>query len=289
MHRALELPANIDLSALSYFLFRQGVPHKITEESGKQVLWTASVQHGEAVEQFYRDWQSGVLELEAAPPRRGAEFGRIVKGIPWKDFPVTFLFLLACLVVAVLTQLGENYQSIARFTFVDFRIMNGYAYFASMKHTLSAGEYWRFITPIFIHFGILHLVFNSLMLYVLGGRIERLQGSLHLFGLVLVTGVLSNFAQFYSSDGASLFGGFSGVVYGLMGYCMVREKMDSRFQTGLPPAIYGFMLLWLAIGYTDILSSTLGKMANAAHLGGLVAGIGLGLLAGLLFRPRVEN
>ncbi|KEQ16667.1 rhomboid family intramembrane serine protease [Endozoicomonas numazuensis] len=288
MYRALELPAHKDLSALSYFLYRQGVPHRITEESGKQVLWTQNEQQGEAVEQFYQDWLSGELELEVAPPRKGPEVGSFFKSIPWKRFPFTFLILAVCLVVAVLTHLGENIQAISCFTFVDFKVSNGYLYFASLGYTLDSHEYWRLITPIFIHFGILHLVFNALMFYVLGGRIEMHQGGIHLLGLVMLTGVLSNFAQYAMSDGSVLFGGLSGVVYGLMGYSMVRERLDKSFYMGLPPAIYGFMIVWLVIGYTDILGSVLGQMANAAHLGGLVSGVVLGGLAALMFKSRIK-
>ena len=286
MHRALELPTQVDLSALSYFLYQQGLPHKITEESGKQVIWTPDSELGVVVQRVYEEWQSGQLELNEAPPRKGPELSRVLKKIPWKRFPFTLLLLVVCLMVAIFTQLGADYQAVSLLSFVKFQVANGYIYFTSLTHTLDTHEYWRLITPIFVHFGMMHLAFNAVMFYVLGKRIEYYQGGIHLLGLVLISGALSNFAQYYTSDGTSLFGGLSGVVYALLGYGLAREKMDKSFSMGLPPAIYGFMIFWLIIGYTDILGSLVGHMANAAHLGGLLSGIVLGALAGLLFKRR---
>ena len=289
MHRALEIPAHIDLSTLSWFLYQQGIPHKISEESGKQVLWTPGPEQSAQVVQVYQDWTSGDLELEKAPPRRGAEVSRIVGNIPWRLLPVTMITVVICLLVALFSKLGENFQTLAYLTFVDFRIADGYIYFARLSHTLSTHEYWRLLTPVFIHFGFLHLAFNLMMFYSISGRIERHQGGLHLAGLVVLTGCLSNYAQYHFSDGSSLFGGMSGVIYGLLGYGMIRERIDETFHMALPPAIYGFMIFWLILGYTDLLGPVLGKMANAAHLGGLLVGMALGLVSGLFFKSRLQQ
>ena len=287
MYRALVIPGEKDLSALSYFLYRQGIPHKITEESGRQVLWTASEDYAGVVRQVYDDWTAGSLNLESAPQRKGVELGNMFSSIPWRRFPCTMLFLIGCAVVALLTQLGENIQMVSHFAFVKIKVMGQYAYFANLEQTLAAGEYWRLLSPVFLHFGIVHLAFNGMWLFDLGRRIEYRQGSLHLFGLVTVTGLLSNFAQYWFGGETSLFGGFSGVIYGFLGYCLIREKMDPECSFGVPPAIYGFMLVWLVIGYTGILGVIgFGNMANAAHSGGLISGLLLGGLAGLLLRKN---
>ena len=284
MYRTLVLPGDKDLSALSYFLYRQGVPHKITEESGAQVLWTASEDYAGVVRQVYDDWNKGSLQLGQAPRRQGIELGNFFKSIPWRSFPCTVLFLLGCIIIAVLTQLGENIQMVSHFTFVKIKIAGQYAYFADLQQTLAAGEYWRLLSPVLLHFGILHLAFNSLWLFDLGRRIEYRQGSLHLFGIVMTTGLLSNVAQYWFGGAASLFGGFSGVIYGFLGYCLIREKLDPECQFGIPPAIYGFMMIWLVIGYTGILGVIgFGNMANAAHSGGLASGLLSGAISTLLF------
>ena len=287
MHRALDIAGTIDLSDLSFFLYKQGIPHKITEESGKLVIWTSSAETSQVVVSLYEQWRAGTLTLDSAPPRAGVNAGQMFRNIPWKHMPVTFLFIVACLVVGMITQMGTNWQTISWFSFVPFEVSRGYLYFGSLSMGLEQGEYWRLISPIFLHFGISHLVFNMLTLYIFGSRLEVRQGGLHLLGILVFTGFLSNVAQFLWGGDDTIFGGFSGVVYGLMGYCMLREKIDRTWQFGLPPLYYGIMLGWLVIGFTGILGSIgFGNMANAAHSGGLLAGCLLGVIAGFLFKAR---
>ena len=283
MFRALEIPGNIDLSSLSYFMYSQRIPHKISEESGRQVIWTVDAEQGELVRELFESWQRGELELAKAPPRRGLNPAGFVQHIPWRQFPFTIGFILICLVVAAITRLGNDWGMISKLSFAPFRLAGNYIYFGSLSMTLAQGEYWRLLSPVFIHFGFPHLTFNMLSLFIFGSRMEPRLGGLQLLGIILFTGLLSNFAQYYWGGVDAIFGGFSGVVYGLMGYCMIREKIEPQWQLGLPPMFYGFMLIWLVIGYTGILGAVgFGNMANAAHSGGLAAGVLLGAIAGIL-------
>ena len=143
-------------------------------------------------------------------------------------------------------------------------------------------EYWRLLTPVFLHFGALHIIFNLIWWWDLGGLIERTQSKMQLLGVFLATALLSNFAQ-YMSFGAG-FGGLSGVVYGLLGYIWLYPLVNPRVGFRINPAIVMFMVGWLVVGYSGILDSVLGKMANTAHLIGLLTGIFLGLVFGLLHR-----
>ena len=129
-----------------------------------------------------------------------------------------------------------------------------------------------------------------LSLYIFASRLEVRQGHMHILGIILFTGILSNMMQYYFSDQATLFGGMSGVVYGLMGYCFMREKVDHHWSFGLPPVYYGIMLIWLVLGFTDVFVYLgLGSMANAAHSFGLLAGGLLGTITGVLFKePNPE-
>lgn len=153
---------------------------------------------------------------------------------------------------------------------------------------LQSGEYWRLVTPIFVHFGVMHFVFNSLWLFVLGGRIERIAGPGHLLLLVLVSGIVSNFSQYYWS-GSAMFGGMSGVIYALLGYLWIRNLVAPHPMLEIPNEIIGFMLVWLLLCMSGVMTFLLGVgIANAAHLGGLLVGMLLGLLFGLVSRaaPR---
>lgn len=291
MHRALELPGDIDLSNLSYFLYTQGILHKVTEESGKQVIWTESEEKSRIVISLCQQWLSGDLELPTAPPRRGVNLTGFLESISWQRMPVTFLFIVACIVVALITRAGADWHATAWFSFVPFEVVNGYLYFGRLSMGLDQGQYWRLISPIFLHFGLTHLTFNMLSLYIFGSRLEIRQGGVHLLAIIVFTAVISNFSQYFWGGHDSIFGGFSGVVYGLMGYCMIREKVDRNWQFGLSSFYYSFMLFWLVIGYTGVLSSIgFGNMANAAHVGGLLAGCLLGVIAGVLFRePLIKS
>ncbi len=282
MHRALELPGNVDLSDFSWFLHRRGIPHRITEESGKQVLWTISAEESDIIVNLYQQWSAGTLDLPTAPPRRGLDPGGMLRHIPWRQMPVTTLSIFACLLVALITRGGDDWQTTAWFSFVPFEVVDGYIYFGNFTLGMEHGQYWRVLSPVLLHFGLSHLAFNMLGLYIFGGRLEQYQGSWNLLVIILFTAVVSNLSQYFWGGNVAIFGGFSGVVYGLMGYCMVREKVDRHWQFGLPSIYYGVMLAWLVIGFTGVLGSIgFGNMANAAHVGGLLAGALLGAVAGL--------
>lgn len=162
----------------------------------------------------------------------------------------------------------------------------GYFSFGGMND----GQYWRLITPIFLHFGILHFIFNSLWLSMLGSRIEEVMGARHLMLIVVTTGVMSNAIQFWWS-GASNFGGMSGVVYALLGYLWIANSIAPHLFMVLPKGIVPFMIGWLVLCMTPVVTFLLGVgIANAAHLGGLLSGMLLGLAFGLLakLKNRVE-
>jgi membrane associated rhomboid family serine protease len=143
------------------------------------------------------------------------------------------------------------------------------------------GHFWRFITPIFLHFGLMHFAFNMFWLVVLGGKIERGAGSMQLFLLVLVIGALSNIGQNLWS-GTSQFGGMSGAIYGLLGYLYSYNKLAIKDLYFLPPELFWFMVGWLIVCASGILEILLGiRIANAAHLCGLMAGSFLGIIFGL--------
>ena len=150
---------------------------------------------------------------------------------------------------------------------------------SSFENTyLINNEWWRLITPTFVHFSMTHLVFNCLWIYILGQRIEKLDGlSVFLF-IFILTGILSNAGQFFWTQ-QYLFGGLSGAVYGLLGYCFIIELDGRHGRYGLPEALYLFMFIWLLVGFTGVLNFFgFGNVANTAHLVGMIAGFIIGLI-----------
>jgi GlpG protein len=131
---------------------------------------------------------------------------------------------------------------------------------------LDQGEAWRLITPIFLHLNLLHLAFNMWWLKDFGTFIERRHSPWMLAALVISIGVLSNMAQALLVHWK--FGGMSGVVYGLFGYIWVRGRLDPTFGVRLERATVIILVGWMLLGFTGMM-----RMANMAHLGGLVVGV----------------
>ena len=183
------------------------------------------------------------------------------------------------IITAVLIAFLSNFSSVIAFleplTFTQINITNlGYFSMLSFDQTyIENNQWWRLISPIFLHFSFAHLAFNCLWIYILGEKIERIDGSLIFISLVIFTAISSNSLQFFW-NGSSLFGGLSGVIYGLIGFCMIIEMDSSRDIYDIPPGLYMFMVIWMILGFLGLLELFgFGSVANFAHLGGLVSGI----------------
>lgn len=154
---------------------------------------------------------------------------------------------------------------------------------------LQSGQWWRVATPMFLHFSLIHLLFNMLWLWDLGRRISFLLGPIALLGLVLGSAILSNGAQAWVTS-SPLFGGMSGVVYALLGFCWIWDKLNPKYHFRLPSGLIWFMLAWLALGYSGLLDTLLGvSIANTAHAGGLVCGIVAALLTAPFLTAYIDK
>ncbi|EQM78405.1 rhomboid family intramembrane serine protease [Stutzerimonas stutzeri] len=278
---AFRLPLSEDLSGFIALLRRLRVPCRVSEEAGEQVL-RVPAETVEQVRQLYQRYPQGDgMVVTEQPARRGSGFFASLR-----RSPLTAAVLLLTFIVAAITLLGGNFETIRWFSFTDFRIDGDYAYFATLEQTLSEGQWWRMITPIFVHFGLLHLAMNSMWYWELGRRIEQRQGASMLLGLTLLFGVISNLSQ-YAFGGPGIFGGLSGVLFGLLGHCWLFQKVSPNEAYRLPPGVVVLMLVWLVIcltGVVDVVSFGTLAIANAAHVGGLVAGCITGVVGGMLAR-----
>ncbi|MEH0835495.1 rhomboid family intramembrane serine protease GlpG [Pectobacterium cacticida] len=129
-------------------------------------------------------------------------------------------------------------------------------------------ELWRWFSHALLHFSLLHILFNLMWWWYLGGPVEKGLGSGKLLTITLVSALVSGWAQSWFS-GAD-FGGLSGVVYALMGYVWLRGEREPDGILSMPRSLMVFALLWLVAGYFDILGMSI---ANAAHVAGLVTGL----------------
>jgi rhomboid protease GluP len=151
-------------------------------------------------------------------------------------------------------------------------------------------EYWRFVTPVFIHGNLPHLLMNMYGLWVLGPWVEKLYGSARFVVFWVVTGIAGVVASYLTVvPGArpGLIGGFlikrvdqpsvgaSGALFGLIGVLFVfglkyRRELPEGFKRAFGTGLLPVILLNVAIGFLAG-----GVIDNAAHMGGLVAGMAL--------------
>ena len=153
------------------------------------------------------------------------------------------------------------------------------------------GEVWRLLTPIFLHFDILHLLFDMYWLHMLGGAVERVRGRFRYFLLVLTLAVVSNLIQYYLGhpvrEGGELrfrhnplFGGMSGVDYGLFGYIWMKARFQPEAGLLIGPQTVIFMMAWLVLCMTPLIHFFMGGVANG-DVGGLLTGMLLGYVSTL--------
>ncbi|MDF3863986.1 rhomboid family intramembrane serine protease [Pseudomonas denitrificans (nom. rej.)] len=281
---AMRLPAAVDLGQFVTLLQRLNVPFRVSEESGEQVLWVPSAQLAEQVRTLYERYPQGdpQFAVQAETQRRGPGFVQQLK-----MSRMTAAVLLVTFVVAAITLLGTSPETLRWFTFQNFQMVGeDRALFYPLSDSLAQGQWWRLFTPMLIHFGWLHLAMNAMWYWELGRRIEYRQGAWMLLGLSLGFGLVSNLVQ-YGFSGPSLFGGLSGVLYGLLGHCWIFQRMAPTPAYHLPKGVVAMMLIWLLVclsGVIDLLG--FGSIANGAHVGGLAAGCLSGLIGGLLARRR---
>lgn len=137
-------------------------------------------------------------------------------------------------------------------------------------------EPWRIITPVFLHFGTIHLLFNMLMLISLGTKVERALGPPRYAALLLYLAIVSNLTQGIMVPG-SLFGGMSGVVYGIFAFSWIQMSRAPGRGLSIDGLTAMLMMAWFFAGFLNSMGGV--SMANHAHAGGLLAG----LLAGYLW------
>ncbi|WP_237067603.1 rhomboid family intramembrane serine protease [Microbulbifer guangxiensis] len=314
-----QFPVDKDLSELAQFIARWRLPLRITEENNRQVLWAPDARFQSLLQPLLERWESGELRLadvrmepvtetpaseqvpvtseltpggdESREPAGHAPAGAEVRADavspsalpswPLQATPLCLLLIALCFVGWFLWR--ENLvQALVIFPDrrEDFELAS-----STLAWHLSQREYWRLWSPAIVHFSPPHALFNALGIWILGRSLEARAGTVALALLVLVTAVVSNLAQYLWSPGI-VFGGMSGVVYGLVGAVLVLQRMAPGWRD-VPPGIVTLAVGWLLVCATGLVTLVLGVgVANAAHVGGFISGLLLALLYCLLGGDR---
>ena len=280
--RILDVSVEEDLSPFAAYLAERRVPHRIFEEGGRLVVVALPV-HAEAVRACYEAWRAGKLELSAATaPAHPPVWPRL------KHFLLAHPGLTGLLIVTLALfpatwglDNGDVSRLLLAMTITPISLVppDGYVS-APLAQTLATGQLWRLVTPIFLHFGATHLLFNVAVVTEFGRRVERIWGTWRFLALVAGIALVSNLAQFFSA--AALFGGLSGVAYGLFAFVVVRGRLQPDVEAWhVHPSFVIGVVVFLVLMSTGITSLFGVDIANAAHWAGLILG---GLVAWITAR-----
>jgi membrane associated rhomboid family serine protease len=237
-----------------------------------------------------RDEASSNVVAARPTHRHDHETMRFVRGIVSRPATFTFVFIVANIFIYLLMEFsGGATGDVLR------------AFGAKLNYLIDQeGQWWRFVTPIFLHvqmpgFGPLHLLVNMYGLFMLGPYVEKLYGSAKFVVFWIVTGVAGVVASYLavqpelatSSVGRFLFkaydapsAGASGALFGLVGVLFVfgikyRHELPEGFKRAFGTGMLPMIAINLFIGYVGR-----GFIDNAAHMGGLAAGMLLALIVG---------
>jgi GlpG protein len=147
---------------------------------------------------------------------------------------------------------------------------------SELFYEISRGQWWRLFTPIFLHFGFVHLIFNLLWLKSLGDLVEMTESKSFYLGLIMIIALSSNIGQYLVTG--PRFGGMSGVVYGMLGYVWLKKTFNPKAPLSLPKSDIAMMIIW----FFACLFGLIGQIANMAHALGLGLGMIIGQIKGTL-------
>jgi len=289
--RVIETSLDDNLAAVSAILWRNGIPHRVFEERGRQILEVRDPTQAHAARQLYGAWRDGTVQLVAGPPparRAGGPLAGVVAAL--RRYPaLSLLILLALLVFPFSLALGEGRLNpiAAALLIVDPALLTAAGAAAGeLPGLLAPFTPWRWFTPMLLHFSVAHLAFNCVIVIELGRRVEGGLGTVAFVVLVGAMALVSNLAQ-YLVGGSLLFGGLSGVGYGLLGVVLAlawRRPAQPTWQ--LPKGLSIGLLVFLVLFTTGVTELFGLHVANAAHWAGFAAGLLLALLWPLRSVPR---
>jgi GlpG protein len=281
----------------SDFLYGQGICNELEhEQSDSWTVWVKSDDDrsqaaeylrafaqnpGDPVFQTATQHAANVRQMEKedlARYRKRVRSGRklfpSLKG--YRFGPLTFALIFISVIVFAVMKLGTDPEAVRALWFTEYIHSGKFWERIVGVPEIRNGQLWRLFTPMFIHFHVLHILFNMMWLADLGSMIEARQSTWLLARLVAVIALGSNVVQ-YAVTGYPGFGGMSGVVYGLIGYIWMRGKFDPGCGLFLHKQTVITSLIW----FFACLFGWLGHIANGAHAGGLVIGMAWGWLASL--------
>ena len=195
-------------------------------------------------------WNRG-KEVKTEKQIRAWSFGTL----SWDPLSVTSMIEMICLLVFIGMYLDEE-------IFINLFSLN------HLQEISAPYDYYRLLTPTFLHFGLIHIAFNLVMWEALARPVERHCGAFKLIELFFETALVSNVLQYGFMHGGDIFGGMSGVVYGVIGYMgVISRRADLPQSLAFPRGLLTVSVIFILFGFL------LSGIANFCHVGGLLVGM----------------
>ncbi|MBN57284.1 MAG: rhomboid family intramembrane serine protease [Thalassolituus sp.] len=269
----LSAPLETDLSPLTRHLWSEKIVHRVVEEGNQQVLLIADPDDIDRIKELLDDWREGSLPEPEPVTTSGTSIVQRLAAVP----------LTVGLMLLVVGVFGWQHLSNDWHGWLE----NSQALWPDARNQLSTYlnmSFWEIWRPTLLHFSVMHLLFNSLWVWVLAGAMERQGERFGILALLILCGVSGNLLQWWLAGPA--FGGISGVVYGLAAWTGLRQYRY-KIQYGIPPALLGVMIFFMVIMlFGDTVVPGLSGSAHGGHLGGLLCGF---LLAVIWPNPNRRN
>jgi len=182
---------------------------------------------------------------------------------------VTNILLGAIVLVFILETIASGFDPI------NTNIMAAVNLGAQVNAYVAQGQYWRFFAALFLHFGIMHLVFNGWALFSLGREVEALYGSPRFAIIYFLTGLFGNVAFYCLGEQLVPSAGASGAIFGLVGAEIAFFYRNRRLLGGLSQQ--RLRTLFILVGINLVFGFTVAGINNIAHMGGLISGLLLSL------------
>jgi GlpG protein len=273
------------------YLIARGIKCSVEDGQGGFALWVydedrvsearqeveSFLQHPDAP-QYLEARQEATAVLKKEASRRKAARGRIIDVQErWRapvaaNCPTTVAILLLCVFTFVEMHLLKDSRGLSQWLFFSTD---------GTWSAVRAGEWWRLWTPMLMHGGVLHILFNLLWWWDFALPIEARKGSWTFLAMVLTISLVANVLEF--SFGGQWFLGMSGVNFGLFGYLWVKGKLDPEDGLGVSAAVAQMQVIWFLVCWFGMV----GRIANWCHTGGLIMGVLLALMS--ILRRRGEK
>ena len=191
----------------------------------------------------------------------------------WQQAPVTTAIIAICALVYIAMSVSGGSAAAFVSPSVGDVMRWGGTFGYSILHD---GEWWRLITAVFVHIGIIHIAFNMYVFWGLGLIAERLLGRWNFLATYLLTGIAGNVLSLLLKPNI-VGAGASGAIFGIAGVLIAvlqfgrlnvpNERLKPLKQEVLKLALYNLLI-----------GAVVARINNIAHLGGLIYGLLLGLL-----------